>query len=164
MLETDITNMVHKGFNRISIRSLESYYSPQFVNYPPYIAGDFALKRGGRGWILCNENTVQEYASWTDGGYPYYSGSGTYSQTFERPDAFKRLVIKFKKVEEIAIVTINGQLVATFPYEPMEVDVTHLTLQGKNEISIQVLNTIDNVTKLNSRPSGLLGEVFLDVY
>jgi hypothetical protein len=160
----DITDMVRTGFNRIMIRSIGNYYTPLSILYPLLLTGGFSLKRGTRGWVLCNEASVQEYNSWAEYGYPYYSGNGTYTQTFERPDSFKRLIIKFKKVEEIATLKINGQSVAIFPYEPMEVDVTNFTFQGKNEISIQVCNTIDNMTKLNLRPSGLVGEVYLDVY
>ncbi len=165
LLDVDITPMLHKGFNRITIRSKGNFYSPLVIDSPPFIKGNFVLKRGKKGWMLCNaDSAVQKYSSWTDAGFPYYSGTAIYSKTFERPDVFNRLVIKFKKVEEIAAMKINGQLVAEFPYEPMECDVTHLTLQGKNEIAIEVTNTIDNEVKMNLRPSGLLGEVTLDVY
>lgn len=164
VLEADIAGMLHKGFNRITVRSMGSYYSPQSIEYPPFITGDFSLKRGSRGWVIASANTELEYGSWADQGYPYFSGSGTYSQVFERPDSFHRLVVSLKEVEEIAILRINGQEIEVFPYEPREVDVTNFTLQGRNEISIQVFNTIDNVTKLNYRTSGLSGEVFLDVY
>ncbi len=163
-LETDISGFIQKGFNRISVRTVGNYYTPECINYPLFLKGEFALTRGSRGWVLCNPLTAQEYASWAEHGYPYFSGTGTYKQTFERPDAFRRLVIKFRKVEEVAMLKINGQLVAVFPFEPMEVDVTNLTLQGKNEIAVQVLNTLDNAVKLNSRSSGLTGEIFLDVY
>ncbi len=163
-LETEIGGLIQKGFNRISVRTVGNYYCPECIDYPLLLKGEFSLTRGSRGWILGNPLTAQEYASWSEHGYPYFSGSGTYKQTFERPDAFRRLVIKFRKVEEVAELKINGQSVAIYPYEPMEVDVTNLTLQGKNEIAVQVHNTLDNAIKLNSRSSGLTGEVFLDVY
>jgi hypothetical protein len=163
-LEVDIAANIHKGYNRITVRSIGNHYAPQSIKYPPLILGNFILRRGSRGWILSKKVGELGYASWADNGFPYLSGSGIYSQVFERPNDFKKLIIKFRKVEEIAILRINNQPISTFLYEPMEVDVTNFILQGRNEISIQVFNTIDNVTKMNYRPSGLVGEVFLDVY
>jgi hypothetical protein len=34
----------------------------------------------------------------------------------------------------------------------------------RNELSVCVVNTIDNIIRMNGRPSGIIGEGYLDVY
>jgi hypothetical protein len=46
----------------------------------------------------------------------------------------------------------------------MEVDITDVCETRRNELSVRVVNTIDNILRMNGRPSGLMGEVYVDVY
>ena len=46
----------------------------------------------------------------------------------------------------------------------MEIDITSVCEPKRNELVITVLNTLDNLLRMNGRPSGLTGEVYLDVY
>jgi hypothetical protein len=46
----------------------------------------------------------------------------------------------------------------------MEIDITELCGSKRNELAVSVVNTIDNLLRMNNRPSGLIGEVYLDVY
>jgi hypothetical protein len=46
----------------------------------------------------------------------------------------------------------------------MEIDITNTCEQRRNTLDVRVLNTIDNLLRMNGRLSGLTGEVFLDVY
>jgi len=46
----------------------------------------------------------------------------------------------------------------------MELDITSYCTSQRNELTVEVVNTVDNVLRLNGRPSGLTGEVFIDVY
>jgi hypothetical protein len=43
-------------------------------------------------------------------------------------------------------------------------DVTEACSSKRNELAVTVVNTIDNVIRMNGRPSGLIGEAYLDVY
>jgi hypothetical protein len=60
-------------------------------------------------------------------------------------------------------IRINGKPVGKFLWQPIEADITHLCESKRNELVIAVDNTIDNIVRMNGRPSGILGDVCLDV-
>ncbi len=114
-----------------------------------------------------------------------FSGTATYETTFlldHKPKKKGRLSLNLGKVEEIAVVSVNGQVTDTLWAEPYETDITRYVRKGKNQLSIQVTSTwfnrlvydarqpkeqrktwVINGPSANSelRPSGLLGPVEL---
>ena len=114
-----------------------------------------------------------------------FSGTATYETTFlldHKPKKKGRLSLNLGKVEEIAVVSVNGQVTDTLWAEPYETDITRYVRKGKNRLSIQVTSTwfnrlvydarqpkeqrktwVINGPSANSelRPSGLLGPVEL---
>jgi hypothetical protein len=99
-----------------------------------------------------------------------------------KPKKKGRLSLNLGKVEEIAVVSVNGQVTDTLWAEPYETDITRYVRKGKNQLSIQVTSTwfnrlvydarqpkeqrktwVINGPSANSelRPSGLLGPVEL---
>ena len=115
-----------------------------------------------------------------------FSGTATYETTFlfDHKPKKKRggILLKLGKVEEIAVVSVNGQVTDTLWAEPYETDITRYVRKGKNQLSIKVTNTwfnrlvydarqpkehrktwVINGPSANSelRPSGLLGPVEL---
>lgn len=126
-----------------------------------------------------------------------FSGTATYETTFVLDHKPKKkashlggksgagLVLNLGKVEEIAVVSVNGQVADTLWAEPYETDITRYVRKGKNQLSIQVTSTwynrlvydarqpkeqrktwVINGPSANSalRPSGLLGPVKLTEY
>ncbi len=163
-LSFSIKDSIHKGINRISLRTLGLVFDPLTINYPPLIAGTFAIIKGSAGWVIDTSTSMASHDSWTKYGYPYFSGSGVYKQVFEIPSDYNRLVLKFPQVSGSAGVTLNGKPLGTFMWQPMEIDITEICESKRNELSVCITNTVDNVMRMNGRPSGLTGEVFLDVY
>ncbi|MBO7098743.1 MAG: hypothetical protein J6W21_02635 [Bacteroidaceae bacterium] len=114
-----------------------------------------------------------------------FSGTATYETTFlldHKPKKKGRFSLNLGKVEEIAVVSVNGQVTDTLWAEPYETDITRYVRKGKNQLSIQVTSTwfnrlvydarqpkeqrktwVINGPSANSelRPSGLLGPVEL---
>ena len=114
-----------------------------------------------------------------------FSGTATYETTFlldHKPKKKGRFSLNLGKVEEIAVVSVNGQVTGTLWAEPYETDITRYVRKGKNQLSIQVTSTwfnrlvydarqpkeqrktwVINGPSANSelRPSGLLGPVEL---
>ncbi len=163
-VKCDIRETVMKGINRVSIRTTGLIHNPGSIFYPPIITGDFSIKKGSRGWTIDNQKTEANYGSWTNHGFPYFSGSGTYEQVFEVPADYNQIILKFHQVSGSVAVEVNGTTFAPQNWQPMGVDITKLVEPRRNVIKISIVNTIDNLLRMNGRPSGLLGEVFLDVY
>jgi hypothetical protein len=46
----------------------------------------------------------------------------------------------------------------------MELDITERCKAPRNDLSVEVVNTLDNALRLSGQPSGLTGEVYVDVY
>ena len=160
----DIKNHIRKGINRISLRTLGLLFDPQTIVYPPLIAGSFSIVKGSTGWILSNSSPSAGHDSWTKYGYPYLSGASVYKQVFELPGEYKRLVLRFSRVSDSIDVAVNGKPLGILNWHPLEIDITDVCESRRNELSVRVVNTIDNVLRMNSRPSGLMGEVYVDVY
>jgi hypothetical protein len=119
--------------------------------------------RGQSGWVIEKAGAVVGNDSWTKYGYPYLSGIGTYRQLFEVPHQYNRLILRASQVSGIAEIKLNGRPVGKFIWQPIEADITNLCEAKRNELVIAVANTIDNVVRMNGRPSGILGDVYLDV-
>ena len=102
--------------------------------------------------------------SWTKYGYPYLSGIGTYRQSFEVPHQYNRLILRMSQVTGVVNLKINDKPVGNpFAWHPIEIDITGNCEHKRNELSVTVANTIDNVLRMNGRASGILGDVYLDV-
>lgn len=160
----NIRKNIVRGLNRISIRTTGSITDPQPLLYPPLIMGTFSISKGPHGWSLDKPSAVVGHDSWTKYGYPYLSGRAVYRQSFEVPSEYKKLILRFSQVSGTVYVKINEKDLGSFQWHPMEIDITPFCSSKRNELCIEVVNTVDNVLRMNGRPSGLTGEVFIDVY
>ncbi|HUI91200.1 MAG TPA: hypothetical protein VLX68_03030 [Chitinivibrionales bacterium] len=160
----NIKDSLRKGLNRISVRTLGLVFDPMTITYPPLIAGTFNILKGSNGWVIDTTEPMVGHDSWTKYGYPYMSGCGTYKQVFEIPSDYNRLVLKFSQVSGPVSVGLNTTKLGTYTWHPIEMDITDVCESKRNELSVSVMNTIDNVIRMNGRPSGLIGEAYLDVY
>ena len=163
-LVADLSGVLVRGVNRISIRTIGFMSHPLSVSYPPLIVGDFSVKKDARGWVLDTVAQTFGYESWCKNGYPYFSGRALFRHVFEVPSTFDRLIMRFSRVTGSVSVGLNGTRLDTALWQPMEFDVTELCGAKRNELQVVTGNTVDNVLRMNGRPSGILGEVYLDVY
>jgi hypothetical protein len=160
----EIGDKIAKGLNRVSLRTTGSAIDPQTLIHPPFITGGFAIVKGGHGLAIDRQATMAGHDSWTKHGYPYMSGRARYTQVFEVPNDYDKVVLRFSSVSGTVYVKINDVDVGTLYWPPMEMDVTKFCNVQRNTLSVEVVNTIDNALRLNARPSGLTGEVYIDVY
>ncbi len=156
-------DLLVKGSNRFSVRTAVHALNPQAILYPPLVLGNFAIVRGQNGWIIDKGTALVGIDSWTRYGYPYLSGVGVYRQMFEVPHQYSQLILRMTKVSGVVDIKINGKEVGNFLWQPIEADVTSLCEPRRNELVVTVANTIDNILRLNGRPSGILGDVNIDV-
>ena len=112
-----------------------------------------------------------------------FSGTATYETTLQLDRKPKgKLLLNLGRVEEIAVVSVNGHVTDTLWAEPYETDITRYVKKGNNRLSVQVTSTWYNrlvydarqpegqrktwvingpSDKAELRPSGLLGPVEL---
>ena len=159
----NMKDLLIKGANRFSLRTSAQVIDPQTILFPPLVLGNFAIVRGQNGWIIEKGSTLVGSDSWTRYGYPYLSGVGVYRQMFEIPHVYSRLILRMTRVSGVVDIKINGKEVGNFLWQPIEADVTSLCEPRRNELVVTVANTIDNILRLNARPSGILGDVNIDV-
>lgn len=78
-------------------------------------------------------------------GIKYFSGTATYTNTFEMPENWLKegseLFIDLGEADNIAEVYINGEKVGYAWKAPYRVDITDALVAGKNKIEIKVTNT-----------------------
>jgi hypothetical protein len=160
----NIASLLVNGGNRISIRTTSRNPSPQSMYLPPQLLGDFTIIKDKSGLILDKTPIVAGYGSWTRYGFPFLCGKGVYSQTFEVPNEYEKIILRFLQVSGSLQVRINGKNLGVINWHPFELDITAHCIPKRNEIEICVVNSADNVLRMSSQASGLIGEVFLDVY
>jgi hypothetical protein len=94
--------------------------------------------------------TLTTLESWTkneDEGVKYFSGTATYTKTFNSPatgSAGATLFLDLGNVKDVAEVSINGRPVATLWKPPYRVDVTRRVTSGENRLEVKVTNQWTN--------------------
>ncbi len=163
-LKYDIREAVMKGINRVSIRTVGLINNPTTIIYPPVLAGHFSIKKSSRGWTIDTPKTDANFGSWTKHGFPYLSGKGVYEQVFEVPADYNLVILRFNQVSGGICTEINGIKLGVINWQPMAIDITDAIEPRRNVLRVTVVNTIDNLLRMNGRASGLIGEAFLDIY
>ena len=135
--------------------------------------------------------TFDQLTDWTkrsEDGIKYFSGQATYRRTFDFSDSALRaphsaLILDLGKVNDIAVVRVNGQELGTLWQPRYRVDITAAVKPGANTLEVDIINTWNNrlagdaalpveqrhtsitaptVTKDSPlRPAGLIGPVTL---
>ncbi|MGQ9630742.1 MAG: glycosyl hydrolase [bacterium] len=158
--EVDITGLLKVGSNRIAVISANDggMYETNPLSEPLYLIGRFSLRERGNRWAVARERELLHVGSWTDQGYPYYSGLATYEKKFSLDREYLRckLILNIPSVRDLADVRINGREVAVMPWEPFWVDITKFVREGENILTINVANSLDNLFSENRSPSGIL--------
>ena len=146
----DITCLVTQGENQISL-FFDEPGEPRAM-----LAGSFSLK--GESSSLQSPRTTINSGSWTDQGYPFYSGGAVYSQTVEIP-AFhdnQTVLLRTENAHDVVEFIVNGTSAGVRAWTPYELDITRLIVPGPNHVELRVTNTSANALGLQPRPSGLL--------
>lgn len=160
-----LSDLLRVGENTIAIRTR----MPAYPSLPPgahglepiILRGPFGVREGV---VVAPETRITELVSWTELGYPNYSGAMAYRTQVEIPAEYigRNLWLTGERVCETMEVVVNGQPAGVRVWEPYELDIGQFVRAGLNEITIIVTNTLSNLLT-RPLPSGLIGEAEIRV-
>jgi hypothetical protein len=138
-----IGQFLKSGKNTLTLKASRMNILAEIM--PIYILGDFLVKPARTGYEI-TEGEISTTGSWRDAGLPFYSGKVSYTQNFkiENPG---NASVKVKLPDwkgTVAGVSVNGQPAGLIAWQPYELEVTSLLLEGANEITIEVTGSLKN--------------------
>lgn len=165
MGELPIAKLAVIGQNTLVVRLTVSSRTDGILD-PIRLRGDFSLRQVGDGYVITK---LQEYLlshSWTEQGYPFYSGTALYEQEVELPQEFAsgKVFIDVPCGEDVLEVMINDELVGVRLWPPYRVDISAYLRPGRNKIGLRITNTVANALQGKPIPSGMRGPVKLIPY
>jgi hypothetical protein len=123
------------------------------------LCGSFQLRGDGdAGYRMVTPSGMAEPSSWTIQGYPFFSGRGVYTTTFELTGAAAEqpLRLEVPMVDDVLEVDLNGETVGVRLWDPYVVDLSAARV-GENQLALRIANTPANLLNGTLRPSGLAG-------
>jgi len=138
-----IGEFLKSGKNTITLKAPKMHILAEVM--PVYLLGDFLVKPASKGFEIA-EGEISSLGSWRKEGLPFYSQKVAYAQNFDvnktTEASFKVRVNKWNG--SIAEVWINGKSAGVIAWQPHELDVTSLLMEGKNEIVVKVIGSLKN--------------------
>ncbi|MDO8586830.1 MAG: glycosyl hydrolase [Armatimonadota bacterium] len=162
ILEADVSEAVKDGKNVIEIHCPTALSGTGALRNPVILMGDFGIREDG-GWVIGATPQSIRTGSWAEQGFPFYSGIGEYGQTVELPPDFRKATLRMDKPADMAEIVVNGVPVTALLWEPWEADITRFVKPGRNEITVRVANSLENLLLRRTKPSGILGSVRIDL-
>jgi hypothetical protein len=166
MKAVDITRLVREGDNMISLRLVVTNPTDGLLDLLKLV-GSFRLdKRQDGSYTIVEPVRGMLPASWTEQGYPYYSGRGVYRCRFQLPEHFtgQRIFLEPRLLDDAVEVVLNDRSAGVRLWPPYGIEVTDLLQPGDNLLELRVANTLVNLLEATARPSGLCGAPELFAY
>jgi hypothetical protein len=158
MKELDLSESARSGRNVLAIRLVLRDPTGGLVDHVK-ILGAFKLADEGAEQRIVAFSDSAKPTSWTEQGYPFFSGRGVYRTKWKLPDSLsgRRLLLRVPMHDDVLEVKINGRRAGVRLWEPYDVEVSRFLHSGENEICLRVANTPANLLNGVTRPSGLAG-------
>ncbi|WP_346859665.1 glycosylhydrolase-like jelly roll fold domain-containing protein [uncultured Draconibacterium sp.] len=86
---------------------------------------------------------LESYTENADKGIKYFSGTATYTNTFELADADIQsgtLSVDLGDVKNLAEVTVNGKNLGVIWKKPFKMDISNVAQPGENKLEVKVIN------------------------
>ena len=138
----DISNLIKPGENIVDFKVSYDFLTEV---EPAYIVGDFGVEMVD----LSRSKLVQEpkrlnVGSWTDQGYPFYSGRMIYKTSFESIGNKQTLLRLVGPSGTLYKIKVNGQDAGNILWRPFELDITSFVKQGSNKLEVEVVSSLQN--------------------
>ena len=155
--EADIRDYVSPGVNHVAVKLTVSKRTDGILDLLK-ITGDFMLIHDKHGFkIACISEHIKP-GSWTEAGYPFYSGTASYKMEFYVPEKYMdgKLFLEAECGEDVMEVAVNGKDPKVIPWHPYKIDISSEVAEGKNIIELKITNTLINMLEGKKQRSGLL--------
>ncbi|MHB9037365.1 MAG: glycosyl hydrolase [Armatimonadota bacterium] len=157
----DISSAVTPGENTLKVVITHSPWSgqPLVLNSAPVLFGRFACNVGSC-TIMAPAEAAQS-GSWTEFGYPHFSGTAVYTHGFKLPRETRgrRIIVSVDCVGDMVEILVNGKSADVRLWQPWEADITDMVTRGRNTLSLRITNSMANFIDAQPKASGLLGPV-----
>jgi hypothetical protein len=157
--EVSIGQYLKEGINDISIKMTVEKKTNGLLDFAK-LTGNFALKPSPNGYVMVPRANVLQTGSWTEQGYPFYSGTGVYTSHITVPGEYldnRELFLCIDCGRDIAEVRLNGRDAGRRLWAPYRFKVSELLQKGENSISVRITNTMFNLLEGIPQPSGIFG-------
>ncbi len=139
----EISKYLKAGRNTITIHAEPMDIHAELE--PVYLTGDFGIQPDNRGWTISRPPEL-ELGSWKDQAMPFYSGSISYTKSFEKNDKKSVYKVKLNKWNgTIAEVLVNGESAGIIGWKPYELNISKWVKDGRNEVEIEVTGSLKNL-------------------
>lgn len=161
-----IKDYVREGKNTLAIKMSVAGKTDGLLDLLK-ITGSFELKKEasskGDSYVMVRPEDRKAAGSWTKQGYPFFSGTGEYSQTIRVDRAYlgKALRLHISCGKDIAEVLVNGKPAGLRLWCPYELDITPFIKEGENTVAIRITNTLINILEAVEQDSGLFDAYIL---
>jgi hypothetical protein len=109
---------------------------------------DVAFDTAWGGPAAVKFNNLRDWKDHSDKGIKYYSGTASYTKTFDLPKGFKGrkspIYLDLGRVKDMAEVTLNGTNLGVVWCEPFQLEITGLVRNTGNVLKINVVNKWSN--------------------
>ena len=160
----DISSAVRRGPNEISLSIGHNCWSgePKLLTSMPKLLGDFEVAAPYR---IRRRSERLRIGSWTDQGYPCYSGTASYTASFGLPDDLDGGAVNLavEDVGDMFEAVVNGLPAGVRPWRPWKLDISKLVHPGENQLTLKVTNSMQNFMEGVPRASGLLGRARIEI-
>ncbi len=152
-----ITPYVQPGENLIALRLVLTAATDGLLDRVKLL-GDFGLRaKPDSTWVITAPRQALQPCSWTEQGYPFYSGLGRLVKRFMLPETFEscRVFLHPGLGDDATEVFVNGVSAGVHLWPDHAPEITGLLHPGENELELRIANTLVNLLNGEPRPSGL---------
>jgi hypothetical protein len=156
----DLRPHVRLGANEIIVRSRIPDWGGEHAPVFGALRGNFRAEGETIAGLV--PQTAAVPGSWTDQGWPYYSGTGIYRKSITIASEWLngRTELRIGRCRDVIECRCNGQDAGASLWNPHRFDLTPYLQEGVNMIELRVSNTLANLLDTGA-PSGITGEVEL---
>jgi hypothetical protein len=138
----DIADLVVAGRNAITLSARPMSVHNELE--PVYLIGDFAVLAQARGWTLVPPQALA-VGVWKEQGLPFYADRVAYARDYELRRSASRIKVTLGRWNgTVAEVLVNGKSAGVIAWQPYEVDITELVVDGKNRIEVVLIGSLKN--------------------
>ena len=154
IVAVDISSLIEPGRNTLAVRLVLGGATDGLLDLVKLV-GDFRIT--ARGAMTTAAPSPARPASWTEQGYPFYSGTAVYRCGAELPESLvgARVFLEADAGDDVLEVTVNGHAAGVRLWPPFGVEVTDHVVPGADTLELRVANTAINLLSAHPRPSGL---------